>query len=116
MQSGFIENPHPFFSTNADDATAIRLYQDVLALPDEEKEQKKAVLDSALALEGLSLSVRTRIQNARKALDPPPKPTGAYMRLRAPDLSGVRTGSRYGVNMGELLKGGTEDPWAKNGR
>ena len=112
VRTGFIENPHPFFSTNVQDAQAIRLYHAANALGDDAKDEKKTLLDEALALDGLSPKIRTLVQNARKALDPP-KQTGAYMRLRAPDLSGVRSGSRYGVNMGELLKGGTEDPWAK---
>lgn len=114
VRTGFIENPHPFFSTNGNDAQAVRLYQDAAALGDDEKEAKKSLLDRALALDGLSRQVRGMIQDARTALNPPPpKPAGAYVRLRAPDLRGVRSGSRYGVNMGELLKGGTEDPWAK---
>lgn len=114
VQTGFIENPHPFFSTNGNDAQAVRLYQDAAALGDDEKEAKKSILDRALALDGLSSQVRGMIQNARTALNPPPaKPAGAYVRLRAPDVRSVRSGSRYGVNMGELLKGGTEDPWAK---
>lgn len=114
LRTGFIENPHPSFSTGVSDAQAVRLYQETCALAEGEKAAKKSLLDRALALDGLSPSVRRLVQDARTALDPPPpRPMTAQVRLRAPDLRTVRTGSRYGVNMGELLSGGTEDPWAK---
>ena len=117
VQTGFIENPHPFFSTNENDAIALRLYREAASLPDEEKEAKKSLLDNALSLE-IAPSMRNLIQPARKALDPPPapKPNVSYERVKIPTTLSGGAKSRYGVNMGELLTGGTEDPWAKNTR
>ena len=75
------------------------------------KDAKKALLDEALALENLSPKVRTMIQAERKKLDPPKNVS--YERVRIPTSLQGGSKSRYGVNMSELLKGGTEDPWAK---
>lgn len=112
IRTGFIPNPHPFFSSSADDLRAIRLYNQ--SLLESEKETKKTLLDAALALE-LSPKTRAMIQSARKELDPPPapKPNVSYERVRIPPMLKGGSKSRYSVNMGELLTGGTEDPWAK---
>lgn len=113
VQTGYIPNPHPFFSRASDDLAAIRLYTEANNLSAAEVEAKKALLDSALALTGLSPKVRAMIQAERKKLDPQPKANVSYERLRIPSSLQGTSKSRYGVNMSELLKGGTEDPWAK---
>ena len=109
--TGYIPNPHPFLSTSENDFSAIRLYSKASGLPLHEKDAKKALLDEALALENLSPKVRTMIQAERKKLDPPKNVS--YERVRIPTSLQGGSKSRYGVNMSELLKGGTEDPWAK---
>ncbi|MBQ7158336.1 MAG: hypothetical protein IJS09_02780 [Treponema sp.] len=118
LRTGFIPNPHPFFSAQADDIAGMRLYQKARALPPEEKETKKSLLDAALSLENLSPKVRAMIQAERTALEPPPapKPNVSYERVRIPTSLQGGSKSRYGVNMTELLKGGTEDPWAKKSK
>ena len=112
IRTGFIPNPHPFLSTAGDDIAAIRLYREAILLPEEKKDAKKSLLDSALALEGLSPKVRAMILAEQKKLTPP-KVNVSYERVRIPPILKGASKSRYSVNMGELLKGGTEDPWAK---
>ena len=110
LSTGFIPNPHPSFSTNTDDMTAIRLRQQ--SLNAEEPEKKKMLLDLALSL-NLTSKIREKLQAERKSLEPPPKPNVSYERVRIPSTLFGGAKSKYGVNMTELLSGGTEDPWEK---
>ena len=111
IRTGFIPNPHPFFSEGQGDVSAIRLLEK--SGETEDKEEKKTLLNEALALD-LSPKVRASLEAALKELEPPPQPMVSYERIHIPSLLKLSTKSRYGVNMSELLKGGTEDPWAKD--
>lgn len=114
MQTGYILNPHPHFSTSADDAKAVLLYNQAQAT--ENTEEKKLLLDSALAL-NLSPPLQKTIQAARTALEPPPKPKAktnvSYETVQLPKLKGPLSKGRYSVNINELMSGGTSDPFNK---
>ena len=113
-----IQTALPLYKTLERDTMAADLF---LREKDEKGyENKKALLEEALALDGVSDAVRSMLQKELDSLVPPPspvatKPKSAFQAVSMPKQL-PKSKSRYSVNMGEMMKtindaGVTEDPF-----
>ena len=113
-----VQTALPLHTTREQDAKAAELF---MRTKDEKTyDAKKALLEEALALDGISDAVRTMLQKELDSLVPPPppvaaKPKSAFQSVSMPKQL-PKSKSRYSVNMGEMMKtitdaGVTEDPF-----
>lgn len=108
----------PLYNTRVLDDKAAELF--IRTKDEKTYESKKALLEEALAIEGVSDAVRFILQKELDSLVPPPPPVAAKPRTSFQAVSIPKqmssSKSRYSVNMSEMMRtisdaGVTEDPF-----